>query len=98
MCQEESFEQFIKNLSKLDEWANHFSFMALSIFLKKRFFIYNFDLLKKIPYSSKVDMCENREKPITIGFLNHHFVPLLTTKFDKVKEILLFIASQKHLP
>ncbi|RNA20419.1 hypothetical protein BpHYR1_022962 [Brachionus plicatilis] len=57
-----------------------------------------FNLVSKIPYSSKVDMCENREKPITIGFLNHHFVPLLTPKFDKVKEILLFIASQKHLP
>ncbi|RNA32057.1 hypothetical protein BpHYR1_038457 [Brachionus plicatilis] len=38
---------------------------------------------EKLPYSSKVDMCENREKPLTIGFLNHHFVPLLTTKFDK---------------
>ncbi|RNA41399.1 hypothetical protein BpHYR1_053036 [Brachionus plicatilis] len=31
----------------------------------------------KFPYSSKVDMCENREKPLKIGFLNHHFVPLL---------------------
>ncbi|RNA13643.1 hypothetical protein BpHYR1_025982 [Brachionus plicatilis] len=87
MANDETFEVFVQKMTKRGEWANHFNIISLSIFLKKKIYIYSLDSSKNIIYNTKIDMWDNSDPPLTIGFLNNHFVPFISTGYQEFEDI-----------